>query len=136
MYHNYKVLIKYSNLIILGKICNTKFVSSKQWLKDYLESPAGPFTIFFWCPWTKWGLSIANIIDYKRPVEKISINQQIALTMTGAIWTRYSFVIYPVNYNLALVNAALFCTGAYQCTRKLVYDPFSTPSNIVPAPKL
>ena len=36
--------------------------------------------------------------------------------LSVAIWTRYCFVITPVNPNLALVNFALFLTGAYQVT--------------------
>ncbi len=93
-------------------------------VKTLLEHPAGPFTIFFWAPTMKWGLSVANIIDYKRPVDNLSIPQQTALCLTGAIWTRYSFVINPINYNLALVNFALMLTGMYQLTRRLIYDPF------------
>lgn len=93
-------------------------------VKTLLQHPAGPFTIFFWAPTMKWGLSIANIIDYKRPVDNLSVPQQTALAMTGAIWTRYSFVITPINYNLAIVNCALMFTGIYQLARKLVYDPF------------
>ena len=72
----------------------------------------------------KWALSIANLADYKRPVEKVSIPQQTALALTGLIWTRWSFVITPVNYNLAAVNFALALTGIYHMSRKLVYDPF------------
>lgn len=72
----------------------------------------------------KWALSIANLIDYKRPVDKVSIPQQTALAVTGLIWTRWSFVINPINYNLAAVNLALACTGLYHISRKLVYDPF------------
>lgn len=94
-------------------------------IRALLEHPAGPFTIFFWAPTMKWGLSIANIIDYKRPVDNLSVPQQSALCLTGAIWTRYSFVINPINYNLALVNFALMLTGVYQLTRRLVYDPFA-----------
>jgi hypothetical protein len=74
----------------------------------------------------KWGLSIANLIDYKRPVDKLSIPQQVSLAITGVLWTRWSFVITPVNYNLALVNAALAATGVYHLSRKLIYDPFGT----------
>lgn len=93
-------------------------------MKELLAHPAGPFTIFFWAPFMKWGLSIANLIDYKRPVDKLSIPQQMSLAITGVLWTRWSFVITPVNYNLAVVNFALALTGIYHMTRKLVYDPF------------
>lgn len=32
-------------------------------------SEKGPFTIFFWTPLAKWGISIANIGDMRKPVE-------------------------------------------------------------------
>lgn len=35
----------------------------------------------------------------------------MALTATGLIWVRYSFVITPVNYSLAAVNAFVGATG-------------------------
>jgi hypothetical protein len=105
------------------------YVLSRTWIpektKKLLNHPAGPFTIFFWAPTMKWALSIANLIDYKRPVDKLSIPQQFALAITGVIWTRWSFVITPVNYNLAAVNAALAATGMYHIMRKTVYDPFA-----------
>ena len=33
--------------------------------------------IFFWAPTFKWGISIANISDMKKPVEMISLPQQL-----------------------------------------------------------
>lgn len=90
----------------------------------FLAHPAGPFTIHFWAPTFKWNLSIANLLDYKRPTESVSTAQQIALAATGVIWTRWSFVINPVNYNLAAVNIGLAASSLYQLGRKLVYDPF------------
>ena len=110
-----------------------RYVMSRSWIPDrtkkLLNHPAGPFTIFFWAPTMKWALSIANLIDYKRPVDKLSIPQQVALAITGVIWTRWSFVITPVNYNLAAVNAALAATGMYHIMRKTVYDPFGSESS-------
>ena len=50
----------------------------------------------------------------------------MSLAITGVLWTRWSFVITPVNYNLALVNAALAATGIYHISRKMIYDPFGT----------
>ena len=44
-------------------------------------------------------------------------NKHPALTTTGLIWVRYSFVITPVNYSLAAVNAFVGGTGAYQLFR-------------------
>lgn len=64
-------------------------------------------------------LSVSNLVDFNKPVENISTMQQTALCATGYIWTRYSFVITPVNYNLAAVNVCLAITGTYQLGRKL-----------------
>ncbi|CAD7962473.1 unnamed protein product [Amoebophrya sp. A25] len=93
-------------------------------LRTFLAHPAGPFTVHFWAPTFKWNLSIANLADYKRPTEMVSTAQQLALASTGLIWTRWSFVINPVNYNLAAVNIALAGSSVYHLMRKSVYDPF------------
>mmetsp|Transcript_28200 Transcript_28200/g.71556 ORF Transcript_28200/g.71556 Transcript_28200/m.71556 type:complete len:254 (-) Transcript_28200:2145-2906(-) len=100
-------------------------------LHTFLAHPAGPFTIHFWAPTFKWNLSIANLCDYARPVDKVSTAQQLALASTGLIWTRWSFVITPVNYNLAAVNTSLAASSLYHLMRKSFYDPF--PSAPVPA---
>lgn len=83
------------------------------------------------------GLVAAGLKDLSRPAEVISIPQNLgqrprhclrfpsipqvlipalvpdlaALTATGLIWVRYSFVITPVNYSLAAVNAFVGATG-------------------------
>eukprot|EP01061_Rhynchopus_euleeides_P017347 TRINITY_DN2882_c0_g1_i1.p1 TRINITY_DN2882_c0_g1~~TRINITY_DN2882_c0_g1_i1.p1 ORF type:complete len:250 (+),score=90.73 TRINITY_DN2882_c0_g1_i1:123-872(+) len=90
--------------------------------KAVVLHPAGPFTIFFWAPTTKWLLSVSNLIDYNRPVDKISTSQQLALLSTGVIWSRYSMVIIPKNYNLLYVNLALATTSLYHVWRKLVAE--------------
>lgn len=92
-------------------------------LASFLRHEAGPSTIFFWAPAMKWGLSIANLMDLQRPVDTISVSQQLALCTTGAIWTRFAFVVKPKNYNLASVNLALCLTGGYHLFRK-----FSSPN--------
>jgi len=84
-----------------------------------LNHPAGPFTVHFWAPSFKWMLSISNLLDFNRPVYKISTMQQTALCATGFIWSRYSMVITPKNYNLLAVNVSLAATGSYQLVRKL-----------------
>ncbi|GAA5882964.1 hypothetical protein JCM3774_002935, partial [Rhodotorula dairenensis] len=75
------------------------------------NSPAGPKTVFFWAPMFKWALVAAGIKDLSRPAEVISVPQNLALTATGLIWVRYSFVITPVNYSLAAVNLFVAGTG-------------------------
>lgn len=90
----------------------------------FMNHPAGPKTVFFWAPMFKWGLVAAGLKDLSRPADKISIPQNLALTATGLIWVRYSFVIVPVNYSLAAVNCFVGGTGimslyrAYDWSRK------------------
>lgn len=63
-------------------------------------------------------ITFSNIGDLKKPAEVISTNQQVAILATGVIWTRYSFVVTPVNYNLAIVNIFMGASAAYQLYRK------------------
>ncbi|EFJ15805.1 hypothetical protein SELMODRAFT_143336 [Selaginella moellendorffii] len=84
--------------------------------------PAGPKTIHFWAPTFKWGISFANIADFSKPPEKISYPQQCAVTCTGIIWSRYSTVINPINWNLFSVNIFMAGTGIYQLSRKIRQD--------------
>ncbi|XP_012054822.1 PREDICTED: mitochondrial pyruvate carrier 2-like [Atta cephalotes] len=84
--------------------------------------PAGPTTIFFWAPTFKWGLVIAGIGDINRSVDTISLSQTASLAVTGAIWSRYSMVIIPKNYNLLSVNLFVCATGAYNFIRGLLYQ--------------
>ncbi|KAL4420265.1 hypothetical protein ABPG77_003444 [Micractinium sp. CCAP 211/92] len=93
-----------------------------QKLRQLWNHPAGPKTIHFWAPTFKWGISIANIADMQRPAELISYPQQLAITATGLIWSRFSTQITPVNYNLLAVNAFMAVTGLYQLQRKIRYD--------------
>jgi len=45
----------------------------------------------------QWGLVLAGISDFARPAESLSLSQNAALVCTGAIWTRWCFVIKPRN---------------------------------------
>ncbi|KAI9711478.1 MAG: hypothetical protein M1820_002041 [Bogoriella megaspora] len=87
----------------------------------FLNSPVGPKTVHFWAPIMKWGVVLAGVADLARPAENLSLQQNAALVATGAIWTRWCFVIKPKNYFLATVNFFLFTVGATQCTRILLY---------------
>jgi len=75
--------------------------------------------VFFWAPTFKWMITFSNINDLKKPAELISANQQIAIFATGCIWTRYSFVVTPVNYNLAIVNVFMAASAGYMLYRKM-----------------
>eukprot|EP00924_Labyrinthula_sp_SR-Ha-C_P006633 maker-scaffold_29-snap-gene-0.54-mRNA-1 protein AED:0.01 eAED:0.01 QI:35/1/1/1/1/1/2/940/237 len=104
----------------LQKPMSSFFAGRVNTISNFLNHPAGPFTVHFWAPSWKWMLSLSNILDLKRPVENVSTMQQTALCATGFIWMRYSFVINPVNYNLAAVNFTLAATGSYHLGRKLM----------------
>lgn len=91
-------------------------------LKDVVLHPAGPLTVFFWAPTSKWLFSVSNLKDLDKDTDKMSFAQMSALTATGIIWTRYSFVINPVNYNLAIVNLALGASSSYHLARKIKKD--------------
>ncbi|CAH8591000.1 unnamed protein product [Schistosoma intercalatum] len=86
-------------------------------IKPLWDHPAGPKTIFFWAPTFKWLLVIAGLADINRPVQNVSLYQSTALAATGLIWSRYSMVIIPKNYNLLSVNAFVALTGLYQLAR-------------------
>ncbi|KAL3998366.1 Mitochondrial pyruvate carrier 4 [Acanthocheilonema viteae] len=107
-------------------LCQTGDKVLYPWLpsfaKVFWNHEAGPKTIFFWAPTFKWCLVMAGIADLKRPAEKLSIYQNAALFITGLIWTRYSFVIRPVNYNLASVNFFVSSIGLYQISRKIKHE--------------
>lgn len=91
-------------------------------IQRFWNHPAGPKTIHFWAPTFKWGISIANLADMQKPAENVSYPQQLAVTATGLIWSRFSTQITPVNYNLLAVNVAMAITGISQLTRKLRHD--------------
>lgn len=105
----------------LQAIAFKKF-ASKPWIQDKIMHPAGPFTIFFWAPTFKWALVIANIADMAIPVEKISMNQQAAVALTGCIWAKYSMVIIPKNYVLFAVNIWMAATGITQISRRFLWE--------------
>lgn len=65
---------------------------------------------------------LAGVSDFFRPASDLSLTQNLALLSTGAIWTRWCFVIRPQNYALAAVNFLLFCVGATQVGRVLAYQ--------------
>lgn len=70
----------------------------------------------------QWGLVIAGASDFTRPAESLSIPQNAALMATGAIWTRWCFVIRPKNVFLASVNFLVSCVGATQVGRAVNYQ--------------
>ncbi|KAF2257383.1 UPF0041-domain-containing protein [Trematosphaeria pertusa] len=86
------------------------------------NSPVGPKTVHFWAPIMKWALVLTGASDFTRPAEQLSLTQNFALLCTGAIWTRWCFIIRPKNIFLASVNFCLFIVGAAQVGRILNYQ--------------
>ncbi|XP_014900982.1 mitochondrial pyruvate carrier 2b [Poecilia latipinna] len=86
-------------------------------LRPLYNHPAGPRTVFFWAPVFKWGLVMAGLADMARPADKLSTSQSAVLTATGLIWSRYSLVIIPKNWNLFAVNFFVGSAGASQLYR-------------------
>ena len=65
---------------------------------------------------------MANISDLKKDPEALSVPMQVALAGTGIIWSRYSMVIRPKNWNLFAVNVAMGATGIYQLYRVYAHE--------------
>ncbi|KAL4177701.1 Mitochondrial pyruvate carrier 4 [Phytophthora ramorum] len=107
---------------IQQKVIEHQIVANSPKLAAMLNHPAGPFTVHFWAPTIKWAISIANVADMRRSPETISVAQQSAVTATGLIWSRYSLVITPKNWNLLAVNVFMAGTGLVQFYRKFTYD--------------
>lgn len=57
----------------------------------------------------QWALVLTGVSDLARPAENLSATQNIALTATGAIWTRWCLIIKPKNYMLVAASS-LFST--------------------------
>ncbi|XP_050927857.1 mitochondrial pyruvate carrier 2b [Lates calcarifer] len=91
-------------------------------LRPLYNHPAGPKTVFFWAPVFKWGLVVAGLADMTRPADKLSTSQSAVLTATGLIWSRYSLVIIPKNWNLFAVNFFVGSAGASQLYRIWRYE--------------
>ncbi|KAI9856627.1 MAG: hypothetical protein M1824_005324 [Vezdaea acicularis] len=91
-------------------------LAQKMW-----NGPVGVKTVHFWAPVMKWAIVLAGISDFYRPAEKLSLTQNIALTATGIIWTRWCLIIKPKNYLLAAVNFFLGVVGSIQVSRILMY---------------
>mmetsp|Transcript_17613 Transcript_17613/g.52150 ORF Transcript_17613/g.52150 Transcript_17613/m.52150 type:complete len:263 (-) Transcript_17613:406-1194(-) len=91
-------------------------------ISSFAGAANGPFTVHFWAPMSKWLISGANFLDLERPVEKISIAQMSALTVTGFFFMPYALLVTPINYVLCSVNIALFGSSAWHLGRKVKAD--------------
>ncbi|KAK8193551.1 uncharacterized protein BKA78DRAFT_352151 [Phyllosticta capitalensis] len=111
---------------------NANVASKQSGFSKFLHSPVGPKTVHFWAPVMKWGIVLAGVADFFRPAESLSLSQNMALTATGIIWTRWCLIIRPKNIlyvatiaraqALATVNFFLGCVGLIQSTRILIWQ--------------
>lgn len=91
-------------------------------ISSIAAAPAGPFTVHFWAPMSKWFISGASFMELHRPTDKISLPQYTALTLTGFFFSRYALLVTPINYTLCSVNIALFGSSAWHLGRKIKAD--------------
>ncbi|XP_053991840.1 uncharacterized protein LOC128883475 [Hylaeus volcanicus] len=108
----------------IGRYVEKSHLNAK--LKYFLLHPAGPLTIHFWAPTFKWGITLANLADMGCSPQKISWETQLAITATGLIWSRFSLVITPKNWNLFSVNVLMAGSGMYQLFRVYKYKQKKT----------
>ena len=55
--------------------------------------------VHFWAPTFKWGINIANIVDFTKPLEKLSYPQQIGINMNA-----HAFIYYHDVHMLKKIN--------------------------------
>lgn len=109
--------------IALGPTVQSFLVSSNLGVVSTIAAAdAGPFTVHFWAPMSKWLISGASFLELDRPTDKISLAQYTALTLTGFFFSRYSLLVTPINYTLCSVNVALFASSAWHLGRKINAD--------------
>jgi hypothetical protein len=76
-------------------------------------------------PAWKWGLAIVPLygaITGVPSIEKVDLNNALALTGTGAIWAYYSMLVRPKSYGLFSVSVALVLCNGWNVARKMKYD--------------
>src|SRR5271168_4276094 len=56
----------------------------------------------------QWAIVLAGVSDFYRPAEKLSLTQNLALTATGLIWTRWCMIIKPRNVLFVPSSPLLF----------------------------
>jgi len=87
---------------------------------------AGPFTVCFYTPMSKWLISGSSLMELDRPTEKISIPQYTALSCVAYFFTGFSLLMHPVNYLFASANVALLGTSLWHLGRKVKADYIDT----------
>jgi len=57
---------------------STGITDGPVWASTFAGAAAGPFTVHFWAPMSKWLISGASFLDLNRPTELVSITQVCA----------------------------------------------------------
>ncbi|CAD8140077.1 unnamed protein product [Paramecium octaurelia] len=90
-----------------------------QFMVRWFQAEKGPFTIFFYCPLAKCGISVANIYDIiKKPVDTINPVQQTVIAMSGTLFARWCWILKPRQFMLVFANSVMASTGIIQLWRK------------------
>lgn len=109
--------------VLAGPSLRSKLIQSNLGaVSAVAASDAGPFTVHFWAPMSKWFISGASFLDLHRPTDQVSLPQYTALTLTGFFFSRYALLVTPINYTLCSVNIALFLSSAWHLGRKVNAD--------------
>lgn len=109
--------------IVAGPALQTALVGAAiPGVSSVAGAAAGPFTVHFWAPMSKWLISGASFMDLDRPTDQVSLSQYTALTLTGLFFSRYALLVKPINYTLCSVNIALFGSSSYHLGRKINAD--------------
>ena len=77
----------------------------------------------------KWAFIGINMGEFRKPLNQVMTKQQLGIKVnefssilvafvSGMIWTRYCFVVTPVNYMLGAGSLFLGCSGGFQLYRK------------------
>ena len=82
---------------IQAAVLNTAIVQRNEKLHALLAHPAGPFTIHFVAPSFKWMITLSNLSLINADPNTLSVPQQIAVTATGLIWSRYGLYTTHVH---------------------------------------
>ena len=109
--------------VVLGPVVQSGLTGANLGvISTVAAADAGPFTVHFWAPMSKWLISGASFMDLNRPTDKISIAQYSALTLTGFFFSRYALLVKPINFLLCSVNIALFGSSSWHLGRKIKAD--------------
>lgn len=108
--------------VVAAPMVRSAMTPPKGVVSEFLVSDAGPLTVHFWAPMSKWFISGASFLELDRPTDKISLPQYSALTATGFFFSRYSLLVNPINYPLCAVNVALFVSSVWHLGRKVKAD--------------